>query len=151
MIQTRPLFTLHAQVPAVTDLGQTPLGLRKIATVAGGAFEGERLRGTIMPGPAGDWLLQRADGVMVLDVRLTLQTDDGELIYMRYNGLRHGPAEVMAKGNKGEPVDPSSYYFRIAPTFETASEKYAWLNGILAVGTGERLATGPQYQVFEIL
>jgi hypothetical protein len=104
-----------------------------------------------LPGPNGDWLLQRNDGVMVLDVRLTLETDDGAYIHMRYNGLRHGPADVMAKVARGEPVDPNSYYFRITPTFETSSEKYGWMNKILAVGIGERTASGPNYDIFEIL
>ncbi len=151
MIQTRPLFKIQVQVPSSMDLGHTPLGARRVAMVGTGSFEGDRVRGTVLPGPNGDWLLQRNDGVMVLDVRLTLETDDGAYIHMRYNGLRHGPADVMAKVARGEPVDPKSYYFRITPTFETSSEKYAWMNKILAVGIGERNASGPNYDIFEIL
>ena len=151
MIQTRPLFKIQVQVPSSMDLGHTPLGARRIAMVGEGSFEGERVRGTVLPGPNGDWLLQRNDGVMVLDVRLTLLTDDGAYIHMRYNGLRHGPADVMTKVARGEPADPSTYYFRIAPTFETSSEKYAWMNKILAVGIGERKPSGPHYDIFEIL
>ena len=151
MIQTRPLFKIQVQVTSSMDLGHTPLGARRIAMVGEGSFEGERVRGTVLPGPNGDWLLQRNDGVMVLDVRLTLLTDDGAYIHMRYNGLRHGPADVMAKVARGEPADPSTYYFRIAPTFETSSEKYAWMNKLLAVGIGERKPSGPHYDIFEIL
>jgi hypothetical protein len=108
------------------------------------------MKGAIMPG-GGDWLLLRADGSLQLDVRLTLQTDDDALIYMTYRGFRHGPAEVMKRLNKGEEVDPSEYYFRVAPFFETGAEKYDWLNRIVTVGTGHRLASGPVYKVFEIL
>jgi hypothetical protein len=151
MIQTRPLFQLTLSVPTIVDLGNTPLGGRKIATVTGGTFEGDRLRGTVQASPGGDWLLMRQDGVLTLDVRLTLQTDDGALIYMRYNGMRHGPADVMARVNRGEAVDPSSYYFRATPTFETAAPAYAWLNRLLAVATGERTAAGPVYAVEEVL
>ena len=150
MIATRPLFDIQLDVPTIMDLGTTPLGARKIATVTGGSFQGERLRGRVHPSVAGDWLLLRADGVLTLDVRLTLETDDQALIYMRYQGMRHGPAEVMARVNAGEPVDPSLYYFRVTPTFETAAPQYAWLNQLLAVGVGERTAQGPVYQVHEI-
>ncbi|MBC5767966.1 DUF3237 domain-containing protein [Ramlibacter albus] len=151
MIQTRPLFELRLQVPTIVDVGDTPLGRRRIATVAGGEFTGERLRGTVVGTPAGDWLLQRNDGVTVLDVRLLLRTEDGELIYMSYRGLRHGPADVMARLAAGEVVDPASYYFRIVPVFETASKKYGWLNKVVAVGTGRREPSGPIYKVEEVL
>ena len=107
MIQTRPLFELRLQVPQIVDLGDTPLGRRRIATVTGGEFQGERLRGSVAGTPGGDWLLLRPDGVLGLDVRLTLETDDGQLVYMTYRGVRHGPAEVMARLNRGEAVDPA--------------------------------------------
>jgi hypothetical protein len=151
VIATRPLFEIRLQVPQVTDIGETPLGRRRIAAVTGGEFQGERLRGTVVGAPGGDWLLQRQDGVTVLDVRILLRTDDGEHIYMAYRGLRHGPAEVMARLAAGEVVDPASYYFRIAPVFETASRKYAWINRIVAVGTGRREPAGPIYSVEEVL
>lgn len=151
MIKSQPLFELHLDVPKIVDLGDTPMGRRRIATVAGGRFQGERMCGTVEPAPGGDWLLLRPDGVLVLDVRLTLRTDDDALIYMAYRGLRHGPAEVMQRLNAGESVDPSTYYFRMTPVFETASKRYAWLNGVIALGTGRREASGPIYQVHEIL
>ena len=151
MSETRPLFDLTQQVPSVLDLGDTPLGRRRIATVTGGEVRGERLRGTVVGAPAGDWLLQRHDGATVLDVRLLLRTDDGEHIYMSYRGVRHGPPEVMARLAAGESVDPGSYYFRMAPVFETAAKKYDWMNRIVAVGTGRREPTGPVYSVHEVL
>jgi len=151
MIQTRHLFTMTAEVPKIVDLGATPNGARRIATVTGGTFKGERLSGKLQPAPGGDWLLLRPDGATVLDVRVTLETDDGELIYMTYRGLRHGPPEVMARLAKGESVDPASYYFRTTPVFETASKKYDWLNRIVSVATGRREASGPVYEVYEVL
>lgn len=151
MIQTRPLFELRLDVPQIVDLGETPAGRRRIATVTGGTFRGERLNGTVAAAPGGDWLLQRPDGVTILDVRILLRTDDGESIYMAYRGVRHGPAEVMARLAAGEVVDPSTYYFRMAPVFETASKKYEWINKIVAVGTGRREPGGPIYTVEEVL
>lgn len=151
MIQTRPLFEIRLQVPQVLDIGDTPLGRRRIAAVTGGEFHGERLRGTVVGAPAGDWLLQRPDGVTVLDVRVLLRTDDGEHIYMSYRGVRHGPADVMARLAAGEMVDPADYYFRISPVFETAAKRYEWINRIVAVGVGRREPSGPIYAVEEVL
>lgn len=151
MIQTRHLFTLAADVPGIVDLGATPMGTRRIATVSGGTFRGERLSGKIQAVPGGDWILVRPDGATILDVRVTLETDDRQLIYMTYRGVRHGPAEVMARLAKGEAVDPASYYFRTTPVFETASPKYDWLNRIVSVATGRREARGPVYEVYEVL
>lgn len=151
MISTRPLFEIRLHVPQVVDIGDTPLGRRRIANVTGGEFQGERLRGTVVGAPAGDWLLQRNDGVTVLDVRLLLRTDDGEHIYMTYRGVRHGPADVMARLAAGERVDPGAYYFRIVPVFETSAKKYDWMNKIVAIGVGRRDPTGPTYAIEEIL
>jgi hypothetical protein len=80
----------------------------------------------------------------MLNVRLTLRTDDGHLVYMRYEGMRHGPAWVIEQLNKGEKVDPNQYYFRTTPWFETASEKYRFLNRIVCVATGRRDPAGPR-------
>lgn len=151
MIQTRPLFELRLDVPEVMDLGETPAGRRRVAPVRGGTFAGERLKGQVLEGGAGDWLLQRADGVTLLDVRLLLRTNEGELVSMSYRGVRHGPPEVMARLAAGEAVDPASYYFRIAPVFETAAPRLQWLNRIVAVGTGRREKSGPIYTIAEVL
>jgi Protein of unknown function (DUF3237) len=149
-IKTEPLFKMTLEVPSLVDLGETPYGRRRIARVAGGSFEGPKLKGRALDG-GGDWLLLRRDGVLQLDVRLTLETDDKHLVYMTYKGYRHGPKDVIDKLNKGEAVDPSLYYFRSTPYFETGSDKYAWLNGICCVATGSRQASGPVYHVFQVL
>jgi len=151
MIKTKHLFTMPVEVEIPLQIvGSTPMGERRIAKITGGTFEGPELKGTILPG-GGDWLLQCADGSLQLDVRATLKTYDGALIYMTYRGYRHGPAEVMEQLNKGNAVDPSKYYFRVAPFFETGAEKYTWLNRIVSVGTGSRLPSGPVYEIYQIL
>ncbi len=149
-IRTEHLFTITITVDPLQMLGATPFGERRIAKITGGSFEGARLKGSILAG-GGDWLLLRSDGVLQLDVRMTLETDDGALIYMTYRGLRHGPLEVIERLNRGEAVDPSEYYFRTAPFFETGAEKYAWLNRIVSIATGRRAPTGPTYEVFQVL
>ena len=151
-LRSTHLFTLTLEVnPKVVDVGETPYGRRRIATVLGGHFEGEELHGRVLPSPGGDWLLLRRDGILQLDVRIGLETHDGDLIYMSYRGMRHGPQWVIEQLNKGEKVDPSQYYFRTTPWFETASEKYRFLNRIVSVATGRRDQTGPVYDVFQVL
>jgi Protein of unknown function (DUF3237) len=149
-LRTAHLFTITLTVGTIQTLGRTPLGERRIAIVTGGRFEGARLKGTVPEG-GSDWILVRPDGAMQLDVRLALATDDGAFVAMTYRGYRHGPAAVIDRLNRGETVDPASYYFRIAPMFETAADKYGWLNRIVAIGTGHRLPQGPVYDVFEVL
>ena len=149
-IRTTPLMTIKLAVAGMQAIGATPSGNRRVGLVAGGTFEGPKLRGTVLPGGA-DRLMLRADGATTLDVRLVLETDDKATIGMTYRGLRHGPAAVMDRLNKGENVDPSEYYFRIAVGFETAAPKYDWLNRIFAIGTGRRPPEGPVYEIFEVL
>ena len=149
-IKTELLFKITLEVTTIVNLGDTPYGGRRIAQVAAGTFEGPKLKGITLPG-GGDWLLLRHDGTLQLDVRLTLETDDKQLIYMTYKGLRHGPKDVIDRLNKGESVDPSLYYFRATPYFETSSEKYGWMNRICSIATGARSATGPTYHVYQVL
>jgi hypothetical protein len=149
-LRTRPLFALRLRVDEVLPIGETPSVNRRIGLISGGRFEGERLSGSVL-GSGADWQALRSDGSVSLDVRLHLRTDDGVLIAMTYQGLRHGPREVIERLAAGETVDPASYYFRITAAFETASDRYGWLNRIVAVGTGHRLVDGPIYNLFEVL
>jgi hypothetical protein len=149
-IRTVHLMTLKLAVSGMQPVGETPAGNRRIGLVAGGTFEGPRLKGIVLPGGA-DWIIIRPDGVTTLDVRIVLETDDGAAIGLTYKGLRHGIPEVMAKVNSGIFVDPAAYYFRTAVNFETAAPEYAWLNGIIAIGTGSRPPEGPVYDIFEVL
>lgn len=146
-----PLFDISIDVDPPQDLGATPLGTRRIVPVTGGAFKGARLSGTVLPSAAADWILVRADGSVLLDVRLTLKTDDGALIYMTYRGIRHSSPEVAQRLVRGDKVDPAEYYFRTTPVFETGADKYEWVNNIICVAVGERLAGQVKYRVFEVL
>ena len=150
-MNTRPLMIMKVNVARVLDVGAAPHGTLRIAPLAGGTFEGARLRGTVLAGGGADWLLLRPDGVLELDLRATLQTDDGALISMKSFGLRHGPPDVIAALGRGETVDPSTYYFRTTPRFETADPRYSFLNRLIAVATGDRRADGPIYTIDEVL
>jgi len=149
-LRSELLFTLTGRVSSPQEIGASPSGQRRIVPIEGGDFKGPKLRGMVLPGGA-DWMLVRPDGVAQINVRMTLQTDDGDLIFMKYGGFRHGPTDVMDRLARGEAVEPTEYYFRITPLFETGSQKYAWLNKIITIGAGHKLANGPVYYVYEIL
>ena len=149
-VRTRPLFVMRLDVRPLQIVGRTPGVHRRIGVVPGGAFEGERLSGDVIDG-GSDWQAVRGDGSTTLDVRLVLKTTDGALIGMTYRGVRHGPPQVIARLEQGEVVDPATYYFRIAPLFETASVEYMWINNVVALGIGHRRADGPLYSIFEVL
>ena len=113
-----------------------PQGTRMLIDVKGGVFEGPKLNGTVVA-PGGDWVTQRADGSIKLDVRLTLQTHDDAMILVTYNGI-------------GIVVD-GQLKARCAPVFETGDERYAWLNNIQAVGIGGLEGTAVVYDIYELL
>ena len=144
------LLTMQLTVDyaGIKSIGQTPAGLRRIAPVTGGTFTGERLSGTVQGG--ADWVLNRADRVMVVDVRLTLETDDGALIYLAYQGRLLAEPEVMARFGKGALLRPEEYSLAMTAKFECGDERYAWLNNAVVVGTGEQTASGPIYTLFEV-
>ena len=148
-LRTRPLFVMRLNVRGLQIVGMTPAGVRRIGVVFGGSFAGEHLSGEVLDG-GNDWQLVRHDGATTLDVRVVLKTTDDALIGMTYRGLRHGPPDIIRRIEHGEVVEPASYYFRISPLFETAAPQYDWLNRLIAVGIGHRMADGPVYSVFEV-
>ncbi len=150
-LQHRHLITMTLTVDfaGMVSIGQTPAGLRRIVSVTGGAFTGERLSGTVLPG-GNDWVVNREDGVMVIDVRLTLKTDDGAMIYLSYQGRLLAGAEAMARFRKGALLEPHEYSLAMVPKFECGDKRYAWLNNVIAIGTGEQTEGGPVYSIFEI-
>jgi hypothetical protein len=149
-MKIQPLFKFVANVaePQVTPDG--PYGIRRFIPVTGGTFKGDRLSGRLLPGGA-DCQLIRPDKVAELDVRVTFETDDGVIFLMHGLGMRHGSEEIVARIARGEPVDPSEYYFRESMIFEAPKGKYEWLNKLIAIGTGERRADTVHIDVFELL
>src|SRR5437016_2046721 len=122
-LQAEFLCQVNADLEAPQQIGTTPHGTRRIIYVKGGYFEGPKLKGTVLPG-GGDWLLVRPDGASELDIRGTLRTDDGHLIYVQYRGIIYAPPAIQQRFQQGErDIDPALYYFRTTPTFETGSEK----------------------------
>jgi len=147
-VQTEYLMTLHAQLEPGQAIDQN---LLVVNVPSGGWAEGPRIKGTVI-GPAGDWLRVMPSGVLRLDVRGTIKTDDGELIYTSYNGVIQCSKEQSDRLNKGEELKTEDCYFLTAPTFETKSEKYGWLNGVQAVGKMISVKVGNhiRYDIFTV-
>lgn len=148
-LRTEFLMQMSADLEESQQVGDTPVGGRRIVYVKRGEFHGPALKGEVLPG-GGDWVLMRKDGASQLDVRITLRTDDGALIYVTYRGISTMAPEVRQRILMGEAVDPAEYYFRTTPMFETAAVKYAWLNKLIAVGVGRRTRTGVVYSVYAV-
>jgi len=149
VLELLPLMHVEVTLEPIRDLGDTPLGRRRIIGITGGKFSGPRLSGRILPGGA-DWQLIRADGVAFLDARYTLETADGALIYVSNQGYRHGTRDVIERLARGEAVDPALYYMRTTPWFETSAPAYAWLNRTVCVGTGARRAAAVELDFYEV-
>ncbi len=146
----RHLAHLDVELAAPIELGDSPRGRRRIIPIIGGTVTGERLSGEIL-NLGADWQTVLSDGTAELDTRYAMRSHDGASIDIRNFGYRHGPKEVLDALGRGEAVDPSLYYMRTQPRFETGDARYAWLNRIVCIGTGARLANGVRVSFFEVL
>jgi hypothetical protein len=149
-IRARLMFVMRLEVKPPLVVGSPPGSYRRIGVIPGGSFEGDRLSGKVLDG-GSDWQTIGPDGAVNLNVRLVLRTNDDALVCMTYQGVRYGPADVIARIDRGEVVDPESYYFRINPLFQTSASQYDWINHVVGIGMGHRLADGPIYSIFELL
>lgn len=149
MLSRQPIFTINAELDAITSLGRTPYGERRVIGILGGSVSGPKLNGRILPGGA-DWQIIRSDGAADIMARYTIETDAGALIMVTSEGLRHGPPDIIAKLVRGDNVDPRLYYFRTVMRFETADPAIDWLNRILALARGQREARSVRLDVYEV-
>lgn len=131
------VFEVVANVDKPLVVGQTSRGLRRVIPILGGTVSGPRLKGTVLAGGA-DWQFVRPDGVLSLEARYTIRTDDGALISVTNRGMRHGPPEIIERITRGEPVPAGSYYFRTLAEFEAPLGPLEWLNKGLFLGLAER-------------
>ena len=142
------IYRLEATLAPPLDLGNVAQGLRRIVAQTGGTFTGPELNGKLLPGASADWQLVLADGTALGDIRYTLQTDAGELLYVQSRGVRHGSAEVLARLARGEDVDAGEYTFRTSTQIETAAPRLDWLNRGIFLSVGGRQARGVIYEVY---
>jgi hypothetical protein len=121
------------------------------AYIAEGTFDGPDIRGIVLPESGADWPWIRPDGVIDFDARYMLQTDDGAVILLHNRGYRWGSEETMRRMREHLPVEPDSYYMRVAPKFEAPAGKYDWLAKYVFVGVGEKTPDGNSIHYYKVL
>ncbi len=144
----RKIFRLEASLGEALDGGNVAQGRRRIVPLTGGRFAGPELNGTLLPGSSADWQIILPDGTALGDMRYTLRSDHGELLYVRSQGVRHGSREILARLGQGEEVDASEYVFRTAIQIETAAPDFDWLNKGVFIGVGGRQPGAVIYEVY---
>jgi hypothetical protein len=146
--QLTKIFRLEASLGEALDLGNVAQGRRRIVPLTGGNFAGPELNGTLLPGASADWQIVLPDGTALGDIRYTLQTDHGDLLYVRSQGVRHGSADVLARLARGEDVDASEYVFRTSTQIESAAPDFEWLNKGVFVSVAGRQPGGVIYETY---
>lgn len=144
----RWVYRLEATLGQPLDLGGVAGGRRRIVPLSGGTFTGPQISGKLLAGASADWQLVAPDGTAFGDIRYTLQTDDGDLLYVRSRSVRHGSAEVLARLARGEDVDAGEYTFRTSTQIETAAPDLEWLNKGVFISVGARQAAGVTYETY---
>ncbi len=142
------VYRLEATLGQPLDLGEGAQGHRRIVPLVGGTFTGPELRGRLLPGASADWQTVLPDGTALGDIRYTLQTDAGDLLYVQSRGVRHGSAEVLARLGRGEDVDAGEYTFRTSTRIEAAAPQLDWLNKGVFISVGGRQAGGVIYETY---
>jgi hypothetical protein len=149
-LSSKPLFELAQELVVPDEVTDSPLGAVRYVNIASGTFTGRRLKGKVVPGGSYSVRL-RADSTAEIEARTTLMARGGHVIFMQYRGLLHAEPPIFMRLRAGDSsVKPTAYTYCVSATFETGSEKYAWLNRILAAGTGLRTANGVTYQLHEL-
>jgi Protein of unknown function (DUF3237) len=142
------VYRLEATLGEPLDIGQTALGHRRIAPLTGGTFRGELVSGTLVPGASADWQTILPDGTALGDIRYTLRTGAGALLYVQSRSVRHGSPEVLARLARGEDVSASEYTFRTSTQIETAAPELDWLNKGVFISVGGRQPAGVIYETY---
>jgi hypothetical protein len=149
-LETRYVFTITAQIGAVTSAGDIGSGVRRIIPIVGGTVKGDGINGKVCPFGA-DFQIIRPNELIELEAKYAFETDDGATVYVENRGLRFGPVDLLEKLKRGEPVDPRLIYFRTVPKFETGHEKYRWLMEKLFIGSAARHADRVVIDVHQVL
>lgn len=133
------VFTIRVEFDQRLKFDPLPSGVQRGYTrTSGGTVTGPRLTGRVLPYSGGDWPHFRPDGVVQFEAVYLLETSDGAGIVVKNRGCRHASPEVLAKMNSFQRVEPTEYYFRVAPIFEAPKGPHDWLNRTVIVGAADR-------------
>lgn len=144
-----PMTQVVCEVDALVSLGPAKHGERRYVPLRGGTVRGPELNGSVVEGGV-DWQVLRADGVLEIAAHYVIRSDDGALIEVQSDGLRHGPAEVMARLARGEPVARDAYFFRTLVRFTTGAPAWLHLNRVMALAVGQREASRVKLDFYRI-
>jgi hypothetical protein len=142
------IYRLEATVGDPQDVGATSAGHRRIVPLTGGTFSGPELRGRLLAGASADWQIILPDGTTLGDVRYTLETERGDVLYVQSQGVRHGSTAVLERLARGEDVDAHEYTFRTTVKIETGADSLDWLNKGIFISAGGRQRGGVIYEVY---
>ncbi len=142
------LYRLEATLGEPQNLGEITGGRRRIVPLTGGTFTGPEISGRLVPGASADWQTVLPDGTTLGDIRYTLETDAGALLYVQSRSIRHGSADVLARLGRGEHVDASEYTFRTTTQIDTAAPELDWLNKGIFISVGGRQAGAVVYETY---
>ena len=132
-VQLEHICSYWATVTQPEVIGPLAEGLRMNAYVTAGEVSGPKLHGRFRP-VGGDWLTFRRDGIGILDVRATMELDDGALVYTTYSGVADGGPDGYDMIMSNKP--PAVIQLRITPRYFTAHPDYLWLNRLQCIGVG---------------
>lgn len=142
------VYRLEATLAPPLELGQVAPGRRRIVALTGGTFSGPEINGRLLAGASADWQTILPDGTALGNIRYTLESDRGDLLYVQSRSIRHGSPEVLARLGRGEDVDPNEYTFRTSTEIETAAPDLDWLNKGVFISVGARQAAGVIYETY---
>ena len=149
-MKLEPLITYYANLEAPLEVGATPFGNRMIVEVNGGEVTGEKIKGKFRNLAAADWLTM-TENYGHLDVRATIETDDGAYIYVEYTGKLELTEGVQAALAGGGETDYGEQYFFTSPRMQTGDPRYLWVNNIVCVGEGRLRAGRVEYNVYQVV
>ena len=142
------VYRLEASLGEPLDLGETAHGHRRIVPLSGGTFSGAEISGKLLSGASADWQIVLPDGTTLGDIRYTLQTAGGDLLYVESHSIRHGSVDVLARLGRGEDVEANEYTFRASTQIETAGADLDWLNKGVFISVGGRQPGGVIYETY---
>lgn len=145
------IFSIEIKVDNPIVVGQDDIvGRRQLIPIISGEVSGKDFNGKVLPGGIDSQII-RPDGKCELSARYAIQLDDGTSIYIENNGIRTVPVEYVEDVKNGKFVDPSVYYFRTVPTFETYNPKYKWLMDYIFVCYATRLPENVLLKFYKVI
>jgi Protein of unknown function (DUF3237) len=142
------VYRLKAVLGAPLDFGDVPAGHRRVVPLVAGTFTGPELNGNLLPEGSAFWQIVQADGTALTEIRYTLRTDRGALLYVRSRGFGKGHHEVVSRLGEGKNLDPDERLVHAATRIETAAPHLDWLNERVFVTVARRTTLNMVYEIY---